>query len=222
MVTARTSRITERKYGGRGDRRESRLFCAARRLRNRGIGAKGQGLPIVYSSGPVGQLAPAPTMTPFQFLLIRPEPAMSLPGIPLGLVYRSRFAGEHHWNLSIRWEAVALVRVAVCLGMLYVDQALGVLQPTTDPPGPGVAVFGADGVWRDRGGGIIDEAVQAEVARVAAVLIEAHLDYVWGVAGALKGELSEGFVDVPPEHPSYDAGLEQVFAPAPPSVAVRS
>ena len=69
---------------------------------------------------------------------------------------------------------------------------------------------------------MIVDAVHAEVARVAAVLINAHYDYVWGIASALKGELSEGFVDVPPEHPSYDAGLEQIFAPAPPAVAVHS
>ena len=156
-------------------------------------------------------------MIPFRLLLIRPDPAVPLAGTPLGLVYRSRFAGEHHWTLSIRREAVALARVAVCLGMLYVDQALGI-----DPPGPGVAVFGADGLWRHRGRGVIDEAVHAEVARATAVLINAHYDYVWGIASALKGELSEGFVAVPPEHPSYDAGLEQVFAPDPPSIAVRS
>ena len=84
-----------------------------------------------------------------------------------------------------------------------------------------MAVFGADGVWRHRGGGVIDEAVVAEVARVAAVLINDHFDYVWGVAKALQGELNAGFVNVPPEHPSYDPGLEQVFAPDPPSVAVR-
>jgi hypothetical protein len=106
--------------------------------------------------------------------------------------------------------------------MLYVDQALGVLPPTTDPPGPGVAVFGADGVWRVRGGGVIEEAVQAKVARVGAVLVNDHFDYVWGIAKALQGELSEGFVDVPPQHPSYDVGLEQVFAPDPPAVSVRS
>ena len=82
-----------------------------------------------------------------------------------------------------------------------------------------MAVFGVDGVWRHRGDGVIDEAVVAEVARVTAVLIQHHFDYVWGIASALKGDLSEGFVDVPPEHPSYDAGLEQVFAPDPPSVA---
>ena len=123
--------------------------------------------------------------------------------------------------MSIRREALALARVAVCLGMLYVDQALRVLPPTTDPPGPGVAVFGADGVWRHRGGGVIDETVHTEVARVAAVLINSHYDYVWSIASALKGELPEGFVNVPPEHPSYDAGLEQVFAPDPPPVAVR-
>ena len=82
-------------------------------------------------------------------------------------------------------------------------------------------MFGAGGVWRHRGGGIIDEAVNAEVARVAAVLINSHYDYIWGIASALKGELSEGFLDVPPEHPTYDAGLEQVFAPHPPRVAVR-
>ena len=161
-------------------------------------------------------------MIPFRFLLIRPDPAVPLPGTPLGLVYRSRFAGEHHWTLSIRREEAALARVAVCLGMLYVDQSLGVLPPTTDPPGPGVAVFGADGVWRHRGGGPIDDAVHAEAARVAAVLVSDHFDYVWGVAKALQGELSEGFVDVPPEHPSYDAGLEQVFAPDPPAVPVRA
>ena len=123
--------------------------------------------------------------------------------------------------MSIRQEAVALARVAVCLAMLYVDQALGVLPPTPDPPGPGVAVFGADGIWRHRGGGVIEEAVHAEAARVAAVLIDKHYDYVWSIASALKGALSEGFADVRPEHPSYDAGLEQVFAPDPPSVAVR-
>ena len=161
-------------------------------------------------------------MISFRFLLIRPDPAVPLPGTPLGLVYRSRFAGEHHWTMSIRREAVALARVAVCLGMLYVDQALGVLPPTTDLPGPGVAVFGADGVWRHRGGGVIDEDVNAEVARVAAMLINDHYDYVWRIASALKGELSEGFVNVPPEHPSYDPGLEQVFAPDPPPVAVHS
>ena len=161
-------------------------------------------------------------MIPFRLLLIRPDPEVRLPGTPLGLVYRSRFAGEHHWNLSIRREEAALARVAVCLGMLYVDQALGVLPPTTDPPGPGVAVFGADGVWRHRGGGLIDEAVNAEVARVAAVLINDDFDYVWGVAKALQGELNDGFVAVPAEHPSYDPGLEQVFAPDPPAVAVRS
>ena len=122
--------------------------------------------------------------------------------------------------MSIRREEAALARVAVCLGMLYVDQALGVLPPTTDPPGPGVAVFGADGVWRHRGGGVIHEAVIAEAARVAAVLIDDYFDYVWGIAKTLQGELNEGFVDVPPEHPSYDAGLEQVFAPDPPSVVV--
>lgn len=123
--------------------------------------------------------------------------------------------------MSIRREEAALARVAVCLGMLYVDQALELLPPTTDPPGPGVAVFGADGVWRHRGGGVINEAAHEEVARVAAVLVSDHFDFVWGVAKALQGKLSEGFVDVPPEHPSYDAGLEQVFAPAPPAVAVR-
>ena len=77
-------------------------------------------------------------------------------------------------------------------------------------------MFGADGIWRHRGGGIIDQAVNAEVARVAAVLINTHYDYVGGFAKALQGQLSEGYVDVPPEHPSYDAGLEQAFAPAPP------
>ena len=102
------------------------------------------------------------------------------------------------------------------------DQALGVLPPATDPLGPGVAVFGADGVWRHRGGGIIDEAVNAAVARVGAVLVSDHFDHVWGIAKALQGELSEGFVDVPREQPSYDPGLEQVFAPHPPTVAVRS
>ena len=81
-----------------------------------------------------------------------PDPAVPLPGTPPGLVYRSRFAGEHRWTPSIRREEAALARVAVCLGMLYVDQALGVLPPTTDPPGPGVALFGADGVWRNMGG----------------------------------------------------------------------
>jgi hypothetical protein len=49
-----------------------------------------------------------------------------------------------------------------------------------------------------------------------------HVDYVWGVAKALQGELGEGFLDVPPQHPSYDAGLEQVFEPAPPTRTVRS
>ena len=59
--------------------------------------------------------------------------------------------------------------------------------------------------------------------RVGAVLVDQHFDYIWGVAKALQGELTEGFVDVPPEHPSYDdPGLEQVFAPVPPSVAVQS
>jgi hypothetical protein len=106
--------------------------------------------------------------------------------------------------------------------MLYVDQALGVLPPTIDPPGPGVAVFGADGVWRHRGGGPIDERLEAEAARVAAILIDQHYDYVWGVARALKGELGQGFVEIPPEHASYDPGLEQVFAPDPPRMAVRS
>ena len=138
------------------------------------------------------------------------------------LVYRSRFAGEHHWTMSIRREETALARVAVCLGMLYVDQALGVLPPTTDPPGPGVAVFGADGVWRHRGGGPIDDAVHAEVTRLAAVLVNHHFDYIWGIAMALQGKLSNGFVEVHPDHPSYDPRLEQVFAPAPPAVTVRS
>ena len=85
-----------------------------------------------------------------------------------------------------------------------------------------MAVFGADRVLRDRGGGVIDEAVNTEVARVAVLLINDHFDYVWGVAKVLQGERSGGFMDVPPEHPSYDAGLEQVFAPDPPAVAVRS
>ena len=79
---------------------------------------------------------PLPPDRVFPFLLIRPDPAVPLPGTPLGLVYRSRFAGEHHRTMSIRREAVALAHVAVCLGMLYADQALGVLPPTTDPPGP--------------------------------------------------------------------------------------
>ena len=35
-------------------------------------------------------------------------------------------------------------------------------------------------------------------------------------------EPNEGFVDVPPGHPSYDAGLEQIFAPDPPPVPVRA
>ena len=54
------------------------------------------------------------------------------------------------------------------------------------------------------------------------MLIDAHFDYVGGVAKALQGELNEGFVDVPPEHPSYDLGREQVFAPDSPAVAVRA
>ena len=37
-----------------------------------------------------------------------------------------------------------------------------------------------------------------------------------------RSRASEDLIDVPPEHPSYDAGLEQVFAPDPPAVAVRS
>jgi hypothetical protein len=54
------------------------------------------------------------------------------------------------------------------------------------------------------------------------LLVSDHFDYCWGVAKALQGELSEGFNDVSPEHPSYDAGLEQVFAPSPPAVAAHS
>lgn len=161
-------------------------------------------------------------MIPFRFLLIRPAPEPVPPGTAFGLVYRSRYGGEHHWTLSLRREEAALARVAVCLGMLYVDQALGVLPPFTDPLGPGVAVFGANGVWRHRGAGPVAEDVQAEVARVSAVLVTDHFDYVWSVAKALQGELSDGFVDVPPAHPSYDPGLEQVFAPDPPRVVVRS
>ena len=84
----------------------------------------------------VDQFPPGAAVIPSRFLLIRPDPAVPLPGTPLGLVYRSRFAGEHHWTMSIRREEAALARVAVCLAMLYVDQALGVLPPTTDPPGP--------------------------------------------------------------------------------------
>ena len=72
-----------------------------------------------------------------------------------------------------------------------------------------------------RGGQVVDEAADAEVAPVAALLIQNSFDYAWGVAKAVQGEPNEGFVDEPPEHPSYDAGLEQVFAPDPPSVAVR-
>ena len=111
--------------------------------------------------------------------------------------------------------------VPMCLGMLFVNQSLGILPPTTDPPGRGVAVFGADGVWRHNGGVVVDEVVKVESARATAVLINDHFDYVCGAARALKGELSRGFVDVPPEHRSYDVGLEQVFAPDPPPVAVR-
>ena len=76
-------------------------------------------------------------------------------------------------------------------------------------------------MWRLRGGGVLDGAVQAEVGRVSAVLVSDHLDYCWGVARALQGVLSEDFVDVPLEHPRHDADSEQQFAPAPPSVTVQ-
>lgn len=68
----------------------------------------------------------------------------------------------------------------------------------------------------------IDPSVQAEAARVGAELVSDHFDYVWGVAKALQGELGEGFSELPMEHPSYDPGLDQVFAPDPPSMVVGS
>ena len=104
--------------------------------------------------------------------------------------------------------------------MLYVDQALAILPPTIDPPGPGVAVLGADGAWRHRGGGPVEDGVQAKVARVGAELITHHFDYVWGVTNALKGHETEGFVEVPRDHPSYDPRLDQRFAPPPPALTV--
>ena len=83
------------------------------------------------------------------------------------------------------------------------------LPPTTDPPGPGVAVFGADGVWRHRGGSLIDEIVQEEVTHIGAVLINDHYVYMRGVAKALQRGLGEDLSDVPPKRPIYDPENER-------------
>jgi hypothetical protein len=80
-----------------------------------------------------GQPSQRTTVIPFRFLLIHPDPALPLPCKPVGLVYHARFPGECHWTMSIRREETALARAAVCLGMLYVDRALGLLPLIIDP-----------------------------------------------------------------------------------------
>ena len=95
------------------------------------------------------------------------------------------------------------------------------LPPTSDPPGPGVSVLGSDGLWTHPGAGSSTRLCTRRLhgsPPFSLISLQLRLDWRQSTPGGTE----RNFVDIAPEHPSYDPGLEQVFAPDPSAVAVRN
>jgi hypothetical protein len=125
--------------------------------------------------------------------------------------------------LSLRSDAVTYERIARGLALLTVNQALGVLPPQRERPGPSVGLLMDDSSVRTRAGTSLDVPVQLEIRRHTSELLAKELYYLRKAAVVLhEGRALNGFEPVPPSHPSYDPALEQVFAPLPPLQQTRS
>jgi hypothetical protein len=81
------------------------------------------------------------------FVLLR-GPTDAHPRAPIGLVYRARAHGEHMWVMSMHPGAANHQRLTMLLALLTVDQALQILPPQVDSPGPGIGLLLPSGAVR--------------------------------------------------------------------------
>jgi hypothetical protein len=130
-------------------------------------------------------------------------------------VYRVRLGEARVWVLGVRADVATLPAVATCLGLLTIDQSLGVI-PSERPSVPGVGLLLPDGSVRGALG-LLTTRAQWEVRRVAHGLVRHEQGYVWKLVSTLRdGRASGGVSPVPFGHPLLNPRLEQFLAPEPP------
>lgn len=131
--------------------------------------------------------------------------------------------GVHSWFFSLRVSAATPERLARCLALLVVDEAIKVLPHPLFPYQPPHATVGVDGKIRDMDGNPLAPATIREVSRVAGVLAHEHAGYIRRLSELFhSGEAPDGFSRLPEDHPLSDPDMESFQAPPPPLVPVRS
>ncbi|HEX7238655.1 MAG TPA: hypothetical protein VF263_00200, partial [Longimicrobiaceae bacterium] len=99
-----------------------------------------------FAAGHSGDEAPLPAGSGTSLVLVR-GPSGAPAGTPCGFVYRVRVGGMRVWVLGVRSDVATLPAVATCLGLLAIDQSLGVI-PSQHPSAPGLGLLLPDGSVR--------------------------------------------------------------------------